>query len=368
MRASVASLVVLLFLTALTVPAFAGHRSFTDHRDFHPVVPEGTEGGDGNVTLVVHAEEADAPHPAVSGAIVSVVYESHEHGAPADGGGGNSTPGPPAGHSHSMVVLETDGSGDATFHVHAEHDVTVTVTQGAMWRREHTRLFTPPGGEMTAVVPLFETRREVTLSHDFPPGTVEAGAQTPLGSAIIEWFPQRVSFALDAAADRGYLDRIVSLHVRMSWDEALPDYADLGLGVGNNSSRDPDIFVDQGFPPLHLPGHGVEQEIPFGTGDPIPNHVPDPGHGNVRELMLVGPGPLSNLRGGEGILVGPATKGLVFLPEGLHLDFQIVAFFDFVPEVVEQGCCGIPGPAAGLVAATLVIAAAGIRSLGRRLA
>jgi hypothetical protein len=90
-------------------------------------------------------------------------------------------------------------------------------------------LATATSGRDTITLPLYRAHRSLDINGTWGPGGISTAIVTGGGT---HWLAQPVLFAEHGEAHAGYLRRIVSLEVRLSWENQPTAFGDLAAAAG----------------------------------------------------------------------------------------------------------------------------------------
>lgn len=318
-------------------------------------VPESapSEAGDGDYELGLRVREAGGSP--VPNAAVVVYWGSRSD--EIDGGiaVGDVEGGPEGGSVHGVVRVDdpttpepsttlsmrTDENGRVTAHAPTNRVVGIVA-----WAPNYTEEWIPravtgaDGAGGTVDFPLYRARLVDDVNGTIGPAGASPGKLTGTNH---DWYPQPAPWGEDEDARAGYVERLASARLTLTWTNG-PDGGgggDLSIGVGATTSE-PDLVYDSDNPDAG-PGEHTEQ-VALDTGDVEREGWPS----------------------SDRLFVGPATSSAYAGPTGLSYDLRVeAAFSPFASARSDEfSGHGAPGPAAGALAALAAAALALRRRTG----
>lgn len=304
------------------------------------------EAGDGGYNLTLAVQEPDGAMP-IENAAVIVYWGSDDEGdedgvrisgsAEGDSSGGSvdgvvrvsnpSTPKP-----DTTLAMRTNEEGRATAHVPENRRVGIVA-----WAPSYTEEWIPSaatgddgtGGPVDFL--LYKAELTATLDDSLEQAGVSPGRIT---NSNYDWYPEVVPWGESNHTRQGYVERLESLRLTLTWTNGPQEGGggDLSIGAGTTAS-DPDL-VQESDDAQASPGEHIE-EAALNTGE-------------IEELGW----PSS-----DRLYVGPATSSAYVGPLWLDYELTVHATFDPFASAGVSGPNDAPLPSASLLVAVLASSA-----------
>lgn len=274
------------------------------------------EGGDGDYDLTLRI--VDEPEgPPIQDAAIIVYWGDYDgdasgsfeiSGSAEQGGGGQRADGvvrldvnPETPEPDTTVPLRTGPDGTATAHVPANQVVGVVASAAG-----HTEEWVPRavtgdgGGQGTVDFPLYKARLVGSINETWGPAGASPGIVT---NTNYEWQPSEVPWGESTAAREGYVERLASMRLSLTWTNGPTGGGDLAIAAGATSSE-VDYVADSDTPNA-APGEQSEEAL-------------------VEKSMIDEHG----WPGAGTLYIGPATQTAYAAPMGLDYELKTEATFD----------------------------------------
>lgn len=158
------------------------------------------------------------------------------------------------GGAGDVAMIRTDHAGIAVAHVPASQSFYLSAFAPGWTEERVEQAYAPPSGQQLRMeVPLYRDTLQTRIDGNLTPA---AASGHRLGVGDVWWAPQPAEWGSNDEARRGYVARLVTLRVGLTWENGVGGAGDLAVGAGLREKA-PDLVQDQESTQV-APGEQVE--------------------------------------------------------------------------------------------------------------